>query len=305
MIDLTPLAFLGWNEASLQNAMIYGLIGLSVYVALRAGMFSLAGVGFWGIGAYATGRLVIEGVPTLLAIAATLALTIVLGALLAIVLGRLRDLYLVMATFAFALLVEVIAREWDAVTGGSVGLLGIPVKFTTAGLALALAICTVIVIVTERGKGGRTLTAVRVDEQLARTLGIPVVRRRVAAFVFSCMLGALSGSIQALMFNIMTPDQVSFDLVVDALTMVVIGGAAAWYGPLIGAAIVIWLPEILRFTGDWRMLVQGVVVVLIVMYAPQGATGLIQRIGKLLKRWREPKLPRGTAVAVDSGQVTS
>lgn len=290
--------FLGWTEVTIQNGMIYALVGLSVYVALRAGMFSLAGVGFWGIGAYSAGRLVIEGVPTLLAIAITLVLAAVLGALIALVLGRLRDLYLVMATFAFALLIEVIAREWEGVTGGAIGLLGIPVTVTTYGLALALLLCTVLVILTDRGKAGRTFTVMRVDEPLARSMGVPVLRWRILAFVASCMLGALSGALQALMFSIMTPEQVSFTFVVDALTMIVIGGAVAWYGPLIGAAIVIWLPEILRFTGDWRTLVQGVIVVLIAVYAPQGAAGMVQKIGRMIKERRRPELPDGASLSV-------
>jgi branched-chain amino acid transport system permease protein len=283
---MTALAALGWSETTIQNAMLYSLVGLSVYVALRAGMFSLAGVGFYGIGAYCCGRLVIEGVPTPVAIVAALALAATLGFALALVFGRLRDLYLVMATFAFVLLIEILAREWDAVTGGAVGLLGIPVEVTTAGLGAALVIATAVVVASEHGRGGRTLAAVRGNEELARTLGIPVLRRRIVAFVLSCMLGSLAGALYALMFNIMTPDQISFAFIVDALTMIVIGGTAAWYGPLIGATIVIWLPELLRFTGDWRTLVQGVVVVVIVVYFPGGASSLVQLTARFLARRR-------------------
>jgi branched-chain amino acid transport system permease protein len=145
-----------------------------------------------------------------------------------------------------------------------------------------------VIVLYERGRSGRMLEALRLDDDLANSAGIAVVRQRVLAFTLSCIIGALAGAMQALLFNIFTPDNVSFALIVDALTIVVIGGTAAWYGPVIGAAVVVWLPEVLRFAGDWRLMAQGIVVVLIVVYAPEGAVGLIRRVRALILGRRSP-----------------
>lgn len=282
----------GWftsNEAVIQNTLVMVLLAFSLHVSLRAGIFSVAGVGFFGIGAYTAGYLVLEREwTTVPALAAATIPAAIIGFLLALVLGRLRRLYLTMATFAFVLLIGVVALEWKSVTGGPLGLLGIPPTVSTLGLLLTVLATAAAVILYESGKSGRMLEALRLDEQLAESMGVAVVRQRVVAFVFSSMLGGLAGGMHALLFNIVTPDLAGFKLIVDGLTMIVIGGTAAWYGPVIGAAVVVWLPEVLAFAGDWRLLAQGVIVVLIVIYAPEGSVGLIRRLRDLLAARNAP-----------------
>jgi branched-chain amino acid transport system permease protein len=118
-------------------------------------------------------------------------------------------------------------------------------------------------------------------------LGVAVVRRRRVAFVLSSALGGLAGALAALSFSVLTPDDVSFSLIVDVLTIIVIGGTAAWYGPVIGAFVVVWLPEVLGFLGTARPLVQGALVVLLIVLAPEGAVGLVHAV----RRWRRPRTP--------------
>jgi branched-chain amino acid transport system permease protein len=279
------------NEALIQSALALSILGLSVQVGLRAGVFSMAGVGFWAFGGYTAALLITErGVPTIVAVGAGMLGAAALGFGLALILGRLRNLYLAMATFAFVLLVQVVAINWESLTGGPLGLLSIPVSVNNTGLVLVVAACAGVAFMLERGRPGRTLEVLRLDEQLARTAGINVLRWRVGAFVLSCALGALSGSMNALLFNTLSPDQAGFHLIVDALTVIVIGGTAAWYGPLLGATAVVWLPEVLRFTGEWRSVVQGAIVVVMVVYAPEGAVGLIRRIRRLAVGLRDRKV---------------
>jgi branched-chain amino acid transport system permease protein len=204
----------------------------------------------------------------------------------------------------------VLAVNWESMTGGPLGLLAIPVSVTNTGLVVVTALSALLAFYLGRGKSGRTMEALRLDEQLARTGGIDVLRWRIIAFVLASMLGALSGAVNALLFNTLSPDQAGFDLIVDALTIMVIGGTAAWYGPLFGAAAVVWLPEILRFSGDWRSVIQGAIVVLLVVYAPEGAVGVIRRARRLveglLSRRKDPAAAsRGRVALGNQGGVGS
>jgi branched-chain amino acid transport system permease protein len=278
------------NEALIQSALAMSLLAFSVQLALRAGVFSLAGVGFWAIGGYGTAKLVLEGWSTVTAVMVLVAGSAVIAVGMALILNRLRALYLAMATFAFVLIVQIIAINWESVTGGPVGLFAIPVTVTTTGLVLVVALCALGLALWERGRSGRMMEALREDEQLASTIGIDVRRRRVVIFVVSSVLGTLSGALYAMMFNTITPDQAGFGLITNVLMMVVLGGTGAWWGAVVGAFIVTWLPEILRFAEDYRSIIQGAIVVLVVVYAPEGVVGLVRRIIRLARRARRVPL---------------
>lgn len=278
------LGLSGSTETTIRTGLVLVLLAFSVHVAVRSSMFSRAGVGFSGIGGYTAAVLAMDGITPALAVLAAILLCAVLGAGLALVLGRLRALYLAMATFAFVLLVQVLALEWEGVTGGPLGLFGVPTVVGIPVLAGVAALVATAVALAERGRSGRILEALRLDDQLAEALGVDVVRRRRVAFVLSSGLGGLAGALSALSFSVLTPDEVSFSLIVDVLTVIVLGGTAAWYGPVIGAFVVVWLPEVLDFLGTARPLVQGALVVLVIVLAPEGAVGLVQAVRRRLRR---------------------
>lgn len=262
---------------AVQLTAVYTMLALSVHIAVRAGMFSLAGVAFYGVGGYAAAILVREDIWYPVAILAAVLVSGVLGFGLGLILGRLRNLYLAMATIACVLLVRVLAIEGGDLTNGALGMFGIRSSFDLP-IAAVLAVALLAgVYFLERGRSGRTLEALRLDEQLAASSGISVLRVRRAAFALSAAVGGLAGASAALLFRIFTPDDISFDLIVDALTMIVVGGTAAWYGPLIGAAIVAWLPYIFSFASDLRAVVQALVVVLVMVFLPDGIVGLVER----------------------------
>jgi branched-chain amino acid transport system permease protein len=286
------------NETLIQAALAGAVLAYSFQIAMRAGVFTLAGVGFWAVGGYTTAYLVTEREwATVPAVLAGIVISAIVGLLLALVLGRLRSLYLAMATVAFVLLVQIVAINWEDFTGGAGGMFGIPVTVTTTQLFLIVAVVSVALFLFERGARGRTIEAMRLDEHVAQSVGINVVRERNMIFVLSAMLAALSGGISAMMFNTLAPEQAGFNLIADTLMMVVIGGAAAWWGALVGAFIVTWLPELLRFTGDYRGIVEGLIVVLVVVYAPEGFVGLVRRIRGLISGRR---LPVTTPLADDT-----
>ncbi len=143
-----------------------------------------------------------------------------------------------------------------------------------------------LVFLLERGVPGRTLEAMRVDEQLARAMGVNVAIWRAATFVLCAALGGLAGAANTLQIGLATPEAASFSVIIEVLTIVVVGGTGAWYGPLMGAFVILWLPEVLSFSGEWRTIVQGLVVVLIVVFMPNGFVGLVQRLASMVSRRR-------------------
>lgn len=282
----------GSNETLIQLALTAVLLGYSVQVALRAGVFSLAGIGFYGIAGYTAGNLVKDGMSGPLAILIGVAVCLPFAYILALILGRLRSLYLAMSTVAFDLIVVTVALKWDAFTGGAGGLFAIPLASSTVSIAAVVLVVTAFLAWRERGARGRVDEVMRLDESLARTLGNDIKRRRATAFVLSCALGGLAGAHDALLFSTMLPEKLGFAAIITVLTMVVIGGAYTWSGVIIGAVIVTWLPEVLRFGGQWRELFYGAIVILVVLYAPDGLAGIVRDL------WRKvrPRLRRTAAV---------
>lgn len=273
---------------AIQLTLVYVMLAASIHLAVRAGMFSLAGVAFYGTGGYTAAILVGQGVWTPLALLAAIVQAAILGFGLSLILGRLRNLYLGMATIACVFLVRILAIEGGDLTNGALGLFGIRSDFNQLwAIVIALGVIALL-IVLERGRSGRMYEALRLDEQLAGSQGIRVVTKRRLAFTLSSALGGLAGACAALLFRIFTPDDVSFELIVDALTILVVGGSAAWYGPVIGAALVAWLPFLLGFAEGYRAAIQALVVVLVMIFAPGGAVGLIEAVRKRIRRARRP-----------------
>lgn len=262
----------------MEQALVFTLLALSVQVALRSGVFSLAGIGCWAIGAYTSAVLAQREVPAAMAVAVAVALAAAVGFTLGLVLGRLRDLYMAMATIAFVLLIQTLVQTLD-LTGGAIGLYGVPVSVTTGSLIAVVVTSAAALLFLERGKSGRALEVLRLDEPLACAVGLNIARWRIGIFVLSCALGALSGALYPLLFTAVSPADVGFGLVVNVLTMIVIGGTAAWWGAPIGAFVVVWLlPEILSFSGPHQTVLQGLIVVFMVVFVPGGVVGLVDRV---------------------------
>jgi branched-chain amino acid transport system permease protein len=280
---------MGWfsdNEFLIQAALAVSLMAFSFQVAMRSGVFSLAGAGFWGIGGYTTAFLVDHGWRTLPAIVVALLASTVIAFILALVLARLRSLYLGMASVAFVLLVQIAAVNWEGFTGGAAGLFTIPVTITTTELILLVLAVSIGLVFFERGARGRRIEALRIDEQLAQSLGVNARRERMNIFVLSSLLGCLSGCVSAMLFNTLAPEQVGFALIASVLMMVVIGGTSAWWGALIGAFVVTWLPEVFRFADEWRLVLQGALVIAVVVYAPEGIVGGVRRLTAVVSHRR-------------------
>lgn len=292
---------MGWfdwfqgQETVIQTIAIYALLAFSVQVPIRAGTFSLAGIGFYGVGSYSAAYCALHGRAAIVGIGLGLVISGVIGWLMALALTRLRELYLAMATVAFDLMVGVLALNWVSVTGGPTGLYSIPVQLSVSEVVLMLLVVAVILLVLESGVIGRMSYATRDDEPLAQSLAIDTNRYRRFAFVLSALLGSLAGACHALTFYSINPDDVGFNLVILILAMVIIGGFTSWFGALLGAALLTWVPLHLTSLGEWWPVVYGLGLVVMAVYLPQGIWGLGQQLFRrgcaMLRQARSSKSP--------------
>jgi branched-chain amino acid transport system permease protein len=247
-------------------------------------MTSFGHAAYFGVGAYCAAVAVKAGWPMPAAFAAA-----PVGALVAaIVFGwfcvRLSGVYLAMLTLAFAQIVWSIVYQWDSVTGGSNGLVGVwPAEvltdrtrfyfFTLAMVALGYG---ALVRIT-RSPFGFALRGVRDSPLRAAALGIHVQRTQWRGFALAGMFAGLAGGLFAFSKGSISPESLAIPRSVDALVMVLLGGLNALFGPLFGAAAFTWLQDWLARSTDYWRAGLGVLILLIVLVFPQGIGGALFR----------------------------
>jgi branched-chain amino acid transport system permease protein len=288
-----------------QQTAIMAILALSVQVVLRSGVFSFASMGFYCVGSYAAADTAVRGVPGVLDLVVVVVGTAVVGYGLSFCLIRLRGLYLGMVTFAFDLILIVVADNAGAFTGGSNGIFGVPLQVTTPELFVLAAIAAVVVSQTERRVLGRRIQILRIDEQLGASLGISQRRQRSFLFCLSAALGAVAGALNTLSFGTVAPTSFGFPLIVAGLTMAVIGGIRRWSGALLGAVVVVWLPEVLSGAGRYSAAIYGGLVAVLMIFEPNGLLGVIGRIARLAtRRRRSPATPADQPIGVPEAEVS-
>jgi branched-chain amino acid transport system permease protein len=279
------------NYGFLMVAIIQqALLGMSLWYPLMAGQLSLASIGFYSLGGYIAA---IMGTSPLFAawretlgaalypvewLIAMLA-SCLLGLLVGIPALRLRGIYLALATIAFVQVLNVVVLVLD-VTGGAVGLFGIPQPFEKRiGYLWFFGPLLIVMLLFSwrltRTVAGRSFMAIREDELAAQAMGISTTFEKVRAFVIGCGLAGVVGAMSAPFLNTWNARQSSFDASVACLAYVLIGGARSIWGPLLGAILLVALPEVLRPLKDARLIMNGIVLVVACIYLPQGIAGLL------------------------------
>jgi branched-chain amino acid transport system permease protein len=287
--------FFDSHQVLIQATFTSILLVLSLQVPFRMGVLSFAGVGCYGIGQYTTGILILQHQwPTASAIVAAVLVSALVALALALLLYRLNGLYLAMATFAFDLIVVVVATNGGDLTGGALGLYGVlgTPQLTLTPVVIATAVVLLIIAGTERGKTARRIEAVCTDPELAYSVGIRVPLYRISAFLVSGMLGGLAGSFNILFTTTVGPESIGFSLTVLVLTMAVVGGSRSWVGAVIGATIFTWLPTLLGSVNEWRAIVYGVVVTLVAVWMPGGIVGTWTKVWRAVEQQRRPPTAR-------------
>ncbi len=259
-------------------------LGLNIVVGL-AGLLDLGYVAFYAIGAYSYGILNTEfGVPFWPALMIGAILSAFAGMLLGMITLRLRGDYLAIVTLGFLMIVHLILNNWDSLTRGPNGILGIkapsigrfvfsePIHFYY--LILALSIFAIFVINRiNNSRIGRAWIAIREDEIAASAMGINITTMKILAFTLGASWAGIAGVFFAGRYAFISPESFTFLETVLVLSMVVMGGMGSIPGVIIGAALLIILPEVFRGLQDFRMLAFGGAMVLMMLFRPQGLIG--------------------------------
>lgn len=272
---------------------IHALIALSVGLCYgQAGLLSLAQAPLAAVGAYATGIVSIKfGWHPAAGLLVALTLPGLLGYLLARLVIRLEPLAVALATLALGTIVEIVLRNWDSVTGGYLGLSGIPaikeVGSPFAYLLLTWGVVCVAVFVYEnlmRSRFGRALNTVRHDRARAFADGVPVTHVMSSAFALSAVFAGASGWLYAHYLTYLGPGDLGTHLSISVVLMAVIGGVGYILGPVVGAIVLGILMRLLP-AQEWQGLFYGGVLILILLVAKDGLLGLVgPRIGALWRR---------------------
>jgi branched-chain amino acid transport system permease protein len=260
------------------NAIV--VLGLN-FVTGWTGQINFGQAAFYGLGAYATAIALKAGAPWI--VTPLLASAIVMLASLALGLPtlRLRTYYLAMTTIGFGEIVRLVIVHWEPVTGGTSGLRAIPgieiLGFTLEGqvqhyyvLLVVLMFAILAAVRIRYSRLGRAMIATRDSEIAAELSGIDTVRTKLAAFMIGAVYAGVAGCLYASSIHFISPDSFTGTQAVLLMTMLIIGGMGSVTGSVIGAAGLTFLPEFLRFMGQWYLVLYGLGVVAVIILAPGG-----------------------------------
>jgi branched-chain amino acid transport system permease protein len=265
------------NSTLIELWLLNSILAYSAYIVLTGGAFSFAYVAFIAVGAYTAANLTVKhGHNILWGVVAAPVISAVVALVLAKPLERLSGVYLAIASISVVGIVQVLLVNWTKLTGGPLGIAGIPLVLEPWHLALVVIAIALTVRQLERSNLGRAIRMTRLDPIVAGTMGVDVRRVRLWLFVGSAVLGSWAGVLRAHYFGFVTPDDYGFNLVILLLAMVIIGGVGSWIGPVIGAAIFTLLPEWLRDLGDWQDLMTGVLLLVIIIFSREGVVGAVK-----------------------------
>ncbi|MFD1703443.1 ATP-binding cassette domain-containing protein [Methylopila henanensis] len=288
------------NEYELRLFMlflIYGLIavGLNVLVGLT-GLVSLGQAGLFALGSYTGAILAVRlGADLITASIGAAVVAGVAGVALAYPTVRVRGVYLAVVTIAFGIIVENVAIEWSSLTGGTTGLSGVPMPnvlgYELSGygfygvLAVTLLLATLAAHNLKNSAYGRAMLAVSQSEIAARSLGINATAMRILAFVAAAVTAGVAGVFYSFLNQYISPDIFTFSDSVRFLLMVILGGAATTFGPVLGAFTLTYLPEYLQEFQLWQKFAYGALLLIVMFVLPRGVLGTA---GFVLKRLRPP-----------------
>ena len=276
-------------------------VGLNILMGLT-GQVSLGHVGFYAIGAYACAILTkTAGVSFWVAFPAAGVLAGLVGTVLALPALRVTGPYLAMITIAFGFIVEHAAIEWEGLTGGSNGMMDIPMPsafgyvFDERAISLLIVAVTAIVIFLfsrfSKSRWGLSMRAVRDSEVAGQSLGLNPVTLRAMAFTLSAVFTGLAGALFAPLTNFVSPCEFTFSQSILFLLAVIIGGSGTILGPLFGSFVVVLIPEFLSFLAEYRLLFFGTLLLFVMWASPGGIVGsFMRRFQRLDLRVAQPDL---------------
>jgi len=275
--------------------MLQIAISVLIYVPLvvgqniitgNSGQLSMGHAAFYAVGAYCTGILVtrLDGFPALAAVALAIVGAGLLGLLIGFPALRVSGDYLFILTIGLNLIVVSVATQWEAATGGARGLTRIPL-FSVGGyefrtpedfyyvVLIAAVLCVGVAAAVLSSRFGRLLEAARDDRAAAEACGVSITGMRLSAFVIGSSMAGLSGAMFAYNLGFVGPQSFTLQQSLLIFEMVIIGGLASIRGSILGAIILVALPEALRFLQDYRLGLGGVIILILMVWRPNGLLG--------------------------------
>lgn len=275
------------------------LLAISVYVPLSSGQLSLGSAGFMAIGAYTSALLTIHlDLPIFIGVLAGACVAGILGIVIGIPSLRLTGVYLAIATLGLGEVIRVIFVNWESVTKGSIGLTGVPqigrellnlvrgfgfepsmigLKNNQFVFLMVFLLLFILVLVTvwfvvrqQNSRVGRSFSSIQMDEKAAESMGINITYFKVLSFAQGAFLAGLAGALFAHVMGYISPSDFSYHRAVEILIFTVFGGSEVIIGSIFGAIFLTLMPELLRFVSEYRYIIYGIMLVILMAVRPQG-----------------------------------
>lgn len=277
-----------WHIAILIG--IKALLALSLHLMLRIGQLSLVQAGFMGMGAYTSALFTRDlGIPFLLAFGAAIAIPAVMAWIIGTVILKVRGVQFALLTFVMGEAIVLVFVEFVFPFGGNNGLMSIPAaslfgislssRESFYMLVLGVVVLALLVLrIMLHGQAGQVLRGLDSNEPLVQSLGIDALAWRRFVFAVSAGIAGASGSLYAHYMSYISPEAFNIATTINALVMNVVGGVGAVVGPIIGAIIMVPLPELFRTAVAWQQFLYGLSLLLLMLFLPRGLAGLLRRL---------------------------
>jgi branched-chain amino acid transport system permease protein len=275
-------------EAYLLSVATFAALNVILAVGLNlisgfCGQISLGHAAFYGAGAYAAAAVSVAGTPFVLSCLFGALIAGLLGLVVGLASLRVREDFLAITTMGvgFLFLGFVRKQEW---LGGEFGITNIPSPMSSgamAVLAVALALAVIgLSLHLKRSWMGRVFAAVAQDEDAAQTLGFDVARYKLAAFMIGTATAGIAGALYAHITHLIVPDAFDFITSITILAMVVIGGIGSTWGVVAGAILLTLMPELFRVINEYKLLVYGGLLILVMRLSPDGLAGIVRALAR-------------------------
>lgn len=278
--------------------LIYIVLAVALNILIGyAGQLVFANGALFGIGAYATGLLMLDGGwPFWLALPVGGLITMGAGVLVAFPALRLRSLYLALATVAFAQFTLWVFIHWNDVTHGAEGIILPKLDFSPFDVSPSVGIYYTSLVITAglvwaawnlvRSRFGRALVALRKSEVAAAAMSINITRTKTLAYGISALYAGLAGGLFAVLLGVVVPEQFNLFQIVIQFSIVVVGGLGSFWGVVIAAILLVWVQEAMRGLQELQEIGFGALLLVTLLFLPGGLAAALRR---LVPAWREPR----------------
>ncbi len=295
------------------------ILGISIYITLSTGQLSLGNAGFMGIGAYSSALLTMHlHVPIIVGIIVGALFAAIIGICIGIPTLRLQGVYLAIATLGFGEVIRVVFINWEGLTNGAIGISKIQHvgrnflafverfgfnpesiglrsnQFISISVFLILLLFTIVFILffirQNNSRVGRAFASIKMDERAAESMGISITYYKILAFAQGAFVAGFAGALYAHVTSFISSSDFSYHRAIEILIFAVFGGSEIIWGPIFGATFLTSMPEFLRGIDDYRYILYGIILVVMMAVRPQGLLDqhtfsiFIKKIGKMRRK---------------------